>query len=153
MRVYVLILFLLPCIANAAYERNVARPVDKVVFGQVDSVRYFSQTEVIHAREYGWESFIGAIAGGVIGHQFGGGHGKTAATIVGSLAGAEIARQQTQRPYRYEDQLVELLIVPEEKGQKWIDVIQDVDPNMLFVKGDKVRILYFSDGVRVDKEF
>lgn len=45
---------------------------------------------------------------------------------------------------------MELLI--ETKDGKWIDVIQDVDPQMLFRKQDKVRILYFDDGVRVDKE-
>ena len=32
-------------------------------------------------------------------------------------------------------------------------MIQDVDKNMIFTKNDRVRILYFDDGVRVDKEF
>ncbi|MDW6004280.1 outer membrane lipoprotein [Vibrio mangrovi] len=151
MRLLTLILFVFPMIANAAYDRNVARPVDQVVFGQIDSVRYFSQTEVIHARENGWETFIGAVAGGIIGHQFGGGRGKPLATIVGSIAGAGIARHHAVRSYQRDDQLVELLIKTE--GDKYIDVIQDADPNMIFSREDRVRILYFNDGVRVDKEY
>ncbi len=34
-----------------------------------------------------------------------------------------------------------------------INVIQDYDPAMVFTNGDKVRILYFDDGVRVDKTY
>ena len=53
--------------------------------------------------------------------------------------------------YKVEYKLVELLIKTD-KG-KLIDVIQDVDNSMLFERGDKVRILYFDNGVRVDKEY
>lgn len=50
-----------------------------------------------------------------------------------------------------ENKLVELLIRNEQDGL--INVIQDYDPAMVFASGDKVRILYFSDGVRVDKTY
>ncbi|CAM3677193.1 hypothetical protein VA7868_04454 [Vibrio aerogenes CECT 7868] len=154
MRFFMLILCVLPWLANAAYERNVARPVDKIVFGKVESVRYFSERQVIHAKQHGWETFAGAVAGGVIGHQFGSGHGNTWATIIGAIAGAEIAgNHDDTRSYHRDDPLVELLIAPDKKGEKLIDIIQDVDPHMLFSKGDKVRILFFSNGVRVDKEY
>ncbi len=151
MRLLILILFVFPLIANAAYERNVARPVNQVVFGQIESVRYFSQTEVVHARDNGWETFIGAVAGGIIGHQFGDGHGQSLATIVGSIAGGGIARHHATRSYQREDKAVELLIKVE--GKRYIDVIQEVDPNMIFTQSDRVRILYFDDGVRVDKVY
>jgi len=36
---------------------------------------------------------LGAVAGGVIGHQFGGGRGKDLATVVGALAGGTLANQ------------------------------------------------------------
>ena len=36
---------------------------------------------------------LGAVAGGVIGHQFGGGRGKDLATVVGALAGGSIANK------------------------------------------------------------
>ncbi|QMV14791.1 outer membrane lipoprotein [Vibrio spartinae] len=151
MRLLILILFVFPLIANAAYERNVARPVNQVVFGQIESVRYFSQTEVVHARANGWETFIGAVAGGIIGHQFGDGHGQSLATIVGSIAGGGIARHHANRSYQREDKAVELLIKVE--GKRYIDVIQEVDPNMIFTQDERVRILYFDDGVRVDKVY
>ncbi len=151
MRLLILILFVFPLIANAAYERNVARPVNQVVFGQIESVRYFSQTEVVHARDNGWQTFIGAVAGGILGHQFGDGHGRSLATIVGSIAGGSIARHHATRSYQREDKAVELLVKVE--GKRYIDVIQEVDPNMIFTQNDRVRILYFDDGVRVDKVY
>ena len=72
------------------------------------------------------------------------------ATALGALAGAGAAQAWTQ-PQSREYRLVELLIRDEK--DKLINVIQDFDANMVFVPGDKVRILYFDDGVRVDKAY
>ena len=36
---------------------------------------------------------LGAVAGGVIGHQFGGGHGRSVATVVGALGGGYAGNQ------------------------------------------------------------
>lgn len=151
MRKWLWILLIFPLLANAAYERNKARPVNNVVFGQVETVRYMTQQDVVRAEQSGWETLLGAVVGGVIGNQFGGGRGKEVATAIGAVAGATIVRNQAQQEYRVEYRLVEILIKTE-KG-KLIDVIQDVDNNMLFERGDRVRILYFDDGVRVDKEY
>lgn len=38
-------------------------------------------------------SVLGAVAGGVIGHQFGGGHGRDVATLVGALGGGYAGNQ------------------------------------------------------------
>lgn len=38
-------------------------------------------------------SVLGAVAGGVLGHQFGGGHGRTVATVAGALAGGYAGNQ------------------------------------------------------------
>ena len=38
-------------------------------------------------------SVLGAVAGGVIGHQFGGGRGKDVATVVGALGGGYAGNQ------------------------------------------------------------
>jgi len=51
----------------------------------------------------GARTLAGAIIGGVVGHQFGSGHGKDAATIAGSMIGAAIGhgpvhRRQYSRP-------------------------------------------------------
>lgn len=41
---------------------------------------------------------IGGLAGGLLGHQVGGGSGKTAATIVGAIGGAMVGRNIGERP-------------------------------------------------------
>ncbi|WP_274009502.1 glycine zipper 2TM domain-containing protein [Vibrio parahaemolyticus] len=142
------IILFLPLFANAAYQRNVAKPVNEVVYGKIDSVRYITQQEVVQSKSNGWKTLLGATIGGLVGNQFGGGTGKEVATAVGALAGAAVAQNQSNYQYTVEYKLVELLI--KVKGDKLINVIQDVDKNMLFSRGDDVRILYFDDGVRVD---
>ena len=152
MRKFLMLLLLLPLVATAApYNRNEARTVNKIVFGDVDSVRYISNQEVINSQRNGWETLLGGVVGGLIGNQFGGGTGREVATAVGVVAGAGIAhtRQPNQKVIDY--RLVELLIKAEDG--RLIDVIQDVDQQMIFQRGDSVRILYFDDGVRVDKAF
>ncbi|MCZ0740819.1 outer membrane lipoprotein [Vibrio diabolicus] len=147
-KVWLGIILFFPLAANAAYERNVAKPVNEVVYGKVDSVRYITQQEVVQSKNNGWKTLLGATIGGLVGNQFGGGTGREVATAVGALAGAAVAQNQSNYQYTVEYKLVELLI--KVKGDKLINVIQDVDKNMLFSRGDEVRILYFDDGVRVD---
>ncbi|EQL95544.1 glycine-zipper containing OmpA-like membrane domain protein [Vibrio parahaemolyticus 605] len=122
--------------------------MNEVVYGKIDSVRYITQQEVVQSKSNGWKTLLGATIGGLVGNQFGGGTGKEVATAVGALAGAVVAQNQSNYQYTVEYKLVELLI--KVKGDKLINVIQDVDKNMLFSRGDEVRILYFDDGVRVD---
>ncbi|PFG45841.1 outer membrane lipoprotein SlyB [Vibrio sp. ES.051] len=147
-KVWSWIILFLPFFANAAYERNVAKPVNQVVYGKVDSVRYITQQEVVQSKNNGWKTLLGASIGGLVGNQFGGGTGREVATAVGALAGAAVAQNQSNYQYAVEYKLVELLI--KVKGDKLINVIQDLDKSMLFSRGDEVRILYFDDGVRVD---
>ncbi|OEF92903.1 glycine zipper 2TM domain-containing protein [Vibrio splendidus] len=136
------ILLVLPMLANAAYSRN------EVVYGEIDTVRYITQQEIVESKANGWETLLGAAIGGLIGNQFGGGTGKEVATAVGAVAGAGIARNRGNTQYKVEYKLVELLV--KTKDDKLVNIIQDVDNSMLFNRGDDVRILYFSDGVRVD---
>lgn len=133
---------------QCSVPRNVAKPVNEVVYGKIDSVRYITQQEVVQSKSNGWKTLLGATIGGLVGNQFGGGTGKEVATAVGALAGAAVAQNQSNYQYTVEYKLVELLI--KVKGDKLINVIQDVDKNMLFSRGEEVRILYFDDGVRVD---
>lgn len=66
------------CDNNNSYRYNRNR-------GNNAQNRYFSeQTSTI----------VAAIAGGVIGNQFGGGNGKTAMTIAGTVLGGSVAREQ-----------------------------------------------------------
>jgi outer membrane lipoprotein SlyB len=134
-KVWLGIILFLPLVANAAYERNVAKPVNEVVYGKIDSVRYITQQEVAQSKNNGWKTLLGATIGGLVGNQFGGGTGREVATAVGALAGAAVAQNQSNYQYTVEYKLVELLI--KVKGDKLINVIQDVDKNMLFSRGMK----------------
>ncbi|MCG7495940.1 glycine zipper 2TM domain-containing protein [Vibrio sp. Of7-15] len=151
MRSWLLVLLLLPLTVSAAYNRNEARVVNKVVYGEVDSVRYITHQEMVQSTVNGWETLLGAAVGGLIGNQFGDGRGRELATAVGAIAGASVAHQKQNQLTSVNYKLVELLVKTEE-GQL-VDIVQDLDSNMLFSRGDDVRILYFDKGVRVDQAY
>jgi len=44
------------------------------------------------------DTLFGALIGGAIGNQFGGGKGKDAATILGAIVGADVANKNTSKP-------------------------------------------------------
>ena len=134
--------------AQAAYERNQAVPVEKVLYGTVDSVRHVSEKQLVEDSHSGWKTFGGALIGGVIGHQFGGGSGQDVATVLGALIGAGLGSQHGRSAYYLENKLVELMINQEDGSQ--VMVIQDVDPGMSFNAGDEVRVVYLKGYVRVD---
>ncbi|ADN76186.1 17 kDa surface antigen [Ferrimonas balearica DSM 9799] len=145
-----LIGFILAANALANYNRNQAVPVEKVVYGAVESVREISREELIEDRNRGWKVFGGAVLGGVIGHQFGGGSGQDVATVLGALAGAGLANRSANQYQVKQYRLVELMIQAESGEQ--VMVIQDFDPGMVFRARDQVRIVYLAGGqVRVDK--
>lgn len=134
-----------------SYERNKAVPVEKVLFGTVLSVRNITEKEIIEDQKNGWNTFGGAVLGGIIGNQFGSGSGRDLATIVGALIGASIA-DENNRSYRERHiQLVEIMIRVE-GGDEYM-VIQDRDPTMLFHADDDIRMVMLSTGsVRIDKQ-
>lgn len=134
--------------ANAAYDRNQAVPVEKVLYGDVTSVRNITETQLIEDRNQGWKTFGGALVGGVIGHQFGGGSGRDVATILGALIGGGIGNRYGSGTSVQSFKLVELMINQEDGTQ--VMVIQDYDPGMVFNVGDRVRVVYLQGGVRID---
>lgn len=139
-----------PTFAN--YERNKAVPVQQVLFGDVKSVRNITEQELVNDKKNGWKTFGGALLGGVVGNQFGGGSGRTIATVLGSIIGGSIANNTQQKSHYRETRLVELMIKTE-NGEQFM-VVQDLDHTMHFNKGDKVRLVYLSDNtVRVDKAY
>lgn len=62
-----------------------------------------SQVPVVTKNEWGTNGVIGTVlggaAGGAIGHQFGGGHGKDAATAVGAVGGAMVGHNIANKNY------------------------------------------------------
>ncbi|MBH0071124.1 glycine zipper 2TM domain-containing protein [Pseudoalteromonas sp. NZS127] len=139
-----------PALAN--YERNKAVAVQQVLFGDVQSVRNITEQELVQDQSSGWKTFGGALLGGVVGNQFGGGSGRTVATILGSVIGGNVAHNQQQKSHYQQTRLVELLIQVE-NGDQFM-VVQNQDQSMRFSKGDSVRLVYLNDNsVRVDKAY
>ncbi len=138
--------------AWAQYNRNQAVPVEQVRYGEVESVREIQRSELIEDRDHGWKVFGGALIGGLIGNQFGGGSGRDVATVLGALAGAGVAQNRSpgQRVVQY--RLQELIILTE-AGERLM-VVQDYDPGMVHHAGDPVRVIYLAGGqVRVDRVY
>jgi len=136
----------------AEYDRNKAVPVEKVLFGSVISVRNITQEELIKDKHNGWRTFGGALMGGIIGNQFGGGSGRDVATILGAIIGGNMTNNNQKQPKRRVIRLVELLIKVE-SGEQFM-VIQDFDSQMRFHSTDKVRMIYLAnDTVRIDKQY
>jgi len=147
----ILVLFFSTNYAFADYDRNKAVPVEKVLFGNVISVRNITQEELIRDKRNGWHTFGGALIGGVIGHQFGGGSGRDVATILGAMIGGSIANNNHNQPQRKIIRLVELMIKVE-SGEQFM-VIQDFDKQMIFHSADSIRMIYLANStVRIDKQ-
>ena len=133
------------------YQRNKAVPVEKVLFGQVDSVRHIDQQELIQDRRNGWTTFGAALIGGTIGHQFGSGSGQDVATVLGAVIGASLAEENQSASRVVTIRLVELLVTAD-SGEQYL-VLQDFDPNMIFHQGDEIRMVYLAnDMVRIDQQ-
>jgi outer membrane lipoprotein SlyB len=150
----ILALFIIFFFSNdsyANYDRNKAVPVEKVLFGTIISVRNITDETLIQDKNNGWHTFGGALIGGAIGNQFGGGSGRDVATILGAIIGGSTANNRHSQPKKVVIRLVELMIEVD-SGKKFM-VIQDVDPQMTFHSSDKVRMIYLENStVRIDKQ-
>ena len=60
-----------------------------------------------HAGDRRASTFLGAVIGGVVGHQFGSGRGNDAATVAGTMIGAAIGNQSARERYGYDKERVE----------------------------------------------
>jgi outer membrane lipoprotein SlyB len=145
-------LCLLSTLATAQqYNRNKAVPVEQVVFGQVTSVRNITETEIQKDKRNGWKTFGGALLGGVIGHQFGGGSGQDIATVLGAVIGGSVANNNNPKYREKTLRLIELMIKTE-SGDEFM-VVQDLDRAMIFRPQDQIRMIYLTNGtVRIDKQ-
>lgn len=103
------------------------------VVGKVVAVRPFIGQE---SQPNGLNATIGAISGGVIGHQFGKGDGKTAMTVLGVLGGATIGSQinKTNVPVSMQELTV---LMPD--GQT-INVNVEVQNGIFFQQGQNIKI-------------
>jgi len=119
----------------AAYEAPapvaVAPVPQRVEYGVVENIDLYREGS---GAPLGLGAVIGGIAGGIIGHQFGAGHGNTAATIGGAVAGGlvgnEIQKSNARDRYR--------IVVRLDSGGTL--TLGDVGEGELRV-GDRVRIV------------
>jgi outer membrane lipoprotein SlyB len=103
------------------------------------SVRYGRVAQVENVtiegpHHLGLGSIIGAVAGGVIGHRFGGGHGRDVTTVAGALAGGAVGNA-VDRP---ESQPAQHIIVKLDNGVA-VGITQSLNSGS-FRPGDRVRI-------------
>lgn len=110
--------FISVVLAAPAYANSVnARVEDKyqtVVRNTPQTERICQTVEVpiygtVQGQSSTGDALVGAIIGGAIGNQFGGGSGKDAATVLGAIVGADVANkrgssQQVITGYRLEQQ-------------------------------------------------
>jgi uncharacterized protein YcfJ len=102
----------------------------------IEMVRAAGDHSVVNPR-----TVVGGLAGGVIGHQFGGGKGKTAATVAGAVAGGVVGNQidkKNAEATRYR------IVIRMDSGSRL--VIEDTRDENLRV-GDRVQV----DGSRVSR--
>lgn len=102
-----------------------------VQFGVIEGIDYVQR----EGGSSGAGALIGAIAGGVIGHQIGSGGGNTVATIAGAIGGGLVGNE-VERRRRREDEDFRLGIRMEDGSYR--TVITRDDPNLRV--GDKIVI-------------
>ena len=109
------------------------------------------QSQIItHTREgyHPLRTLTAGPIGGVVGHQFGNGKGKTAMTVAGATAGA--AASHNRQSNELAAQEVKLLIKTQ-SGQT-IQVVQH-NNGLTFNPGDKVRIITTGSNTTVEKTY
>lgn len=86
------LLALLACalLLAARPETVMASEQVRVEYGTIETIEIYRASD---SQPINTGSVLGGLAGGVIGHQIGGGRGKTAATVVGALGGAVIGNE------------------------------------------------------------
>ena len=99
----------LVCLPACAAPRPTAYDYARVVHANpvYETVRFPVDEQVCWEEEVWQQSrpsaapvVLGAIIGGVVGHQFGGGNGKTALTVAGAAVGGTIGHQVAKETYR-----------------------------------------------------
>ena len=109
-------------------------------YGRVERIEFVT---VEGDKKFGIGAVVGAIAGGVLGHQVGGGSGKAVATAAGAVAGGMIGNKVENNNSRRDGQYV---VIKLENGSS-IGVTQPADPSLR--TGDRVRVDGSGEDVRL----
>lgn len=104
-------------------------PPARVTYGVIDNIETIRSSN----NEIGVGTVIGGVAGGILGHQVGGGTGKDVATVAGAVGGAVIGHQLEKQNRQQESYRIEIRL---ERGG-YQTVTQDISDLRV---GDRVRI-------------
>jgi len=125
-------------------DRYYQEEQDYTIRGKIKSVNYFWKEYRVKDNRH-LNSLGGAIVGGIIGNQFGGGSGKDIATAVGALVGASAAHGKSRLKYKRVKYAT--LKIKGRDGQVY-RITQPVTRSQLFYKGQNVALVFASDGSR-----
>ena len=123
-------------LSSNAYSRDSARQMQTVYYGTIQSIR----TVQIEGTKTPIGTGAGAVAGGILGNQVGGGSGRALATVGGALLGGvagSAAEEGITRQTGYE------ITVRLDNGRT-ISVVQAADVS--FQPGERVRVIEARDG-------
>jgi len=130
-------------LSGSSYSRSQVQQAQQVEYAVVESV----QPVIIQGRTDGVVGAgSGAIIGGIAGSTMGGGKGSGIMTVLGAVAGGMAGQAIEENATTVQGQEV---VVRTDAGRMF-SVVQEVQNNMMFRAGDRVRILTTRDGtVRV----
>lgn len=126
-----------------SYSRSQVQKPQQIEYAIVES----AEPVVIQGRTDGVVGTgSGAIIGGIAGSTLGGGKGSSITTVLGAVAGGIAGQAIEERATTVQGQEI---VVQTDSGQRF-SIVQEVQNNMFFRAGDRVRILSSGDGtVRV----
>jgi outer membrane lipoprotein SlyB len=124
------------------YSKEDARKVQRVRYAVVEDMRMV----VIEGNQSAVGSIGGAAIGGIAGSSVGGGKGSDIAAIAGAIAGGVLGSKAEEAATR--KQGIELVIRLEDTDQI-IAVVQEHNPEEIFEKGDRVRLMTVNGKTRV----
>ncbi|MDX9687242.1 MULTISPECIES: outer membrane lipoprotein [Halopseudomonas] len=125
------------------YSRSEARAPQTVRMGTVESVRLVQ----IEGTKTNIGTGAGAVIGGVAGSSVGGGRGSIITGVLGAVAGGMAGAAAEEGITR--NQGVEITV--REDGGQTRAYVQEVDKNVSFAPGERVRILTVNGVSRVSK--
>jgi len=104
-------------------------------YGRVNNIEVF-QTQPPPAQASGLGALLGGVAGAVVGHQFGGGSGRDAATVVGAFGGAIAGNSIEKNRNPTVGQAYRVTVQMDTGGARAYDLPSTGDLRM----GDRVRV-------------
>jgi len=116
-----------------------AQTIQQVEIGTVLAVR--SVPIQIGSTRAAVGSGVGALAGGLIGHQVGGGKGKALATLAGVAGGALAGNLVTAHEYRQPGLAITVQFAQQWGGNRTVQITQAVAPGVSIHTGERVEVV------------